>query len=166
MKPEAYLEPNQRSTTAQKMKFSIKDLFSKCDQIRNFLRIWSHLLKKSLMENFIFCAVYDRTFLRKKSYSLLPHSTHCSLHLFSISFHFFIVQYWILFYFYIYQAHQLNLKRWGGRQSEGRRAQVRSTNSLNFSPIMVGGGEEHFAILEALKRLFQHFLQHSLHIAV
>ena len=43
--------------TAQKMKFSIKDYFSKCDQIRNFLRIWSHLLKKSLMENFIFCAM-------------------------------------------------------------------------------------------------------------
>ena len=39
------------------MKFSIKDFFSKCDQIRGFLRIWSHLLKKSLMENFIFCAV-------------------------------------------------------------------------------------------------------------
>ena len=39
------------------MKFSIKDFFSKCDQIRSFLRIWSHLLKKSLMENFIFCAV-------------------------------------------------------------------------------------------------------------
>ena len=39
------------------MKFSIKDLFSKCDQIRRKLRIWSHLLKKSLMENFIFCAV-------------------------------------------------------------------------------------------------------------
>ena len=35
------------------MKFSIKDFFSKCDQIRSFLRIWSHLLKKSLMENFI-----------------------------------------------------------------------------------------------------------------
>ena len=34
--------------------FSIKDFFSKCDQIRNFLRIWSHLLKKTLMENFIF----------------------------------------------------------------------------------------------------------------
>ena len=32
--------------TAQKMKFSIKDFFSKCDQIRSFLRIWSHLLKK------------------------------------------------------------------------------------------------------------------------
>ena len=40
--------------TAQKMKFSIKDFFSECDQIRSFLRIWSHLLKKSLMENFIF----------------------------------------------------------------------------------------------------------------
>ena len=44
--------------TAQKMKFSIKDFFSKCYQIRSFLRIWSHLLKKSLIENFIFCAVY------------------------------------------------------------------------------------------------------------
>ena len=32
--------------TAQKMKFSIKDFFSKCDQICKFLRIWSHLLKK------------------------------------------------------------------------------------------------------------------------
>ena len=32
----------------------MKDFFSKCDQIRSFLRIWSHLLKKSLMENFIF----------------------------------------------------------------------------------------------------------------
>ena len=44
--------------TAQKIKFSIKDFFSKCDQVRNFLRIWSHLLKKSLMENLIFCVVY------------------------------------------------------------------------------------------------------------
>ena len=40
--------------TAQKMKFSIKNFFSKCDQIRRFLGIWSHLLKKSLMENLIF----------------------------------------------------------------------------------------------------------------
>ena len=36
--------------TAQKMKFSIKDIFSKCDQIRRKLRILLHLLKKSLME--------------------------------------------------------------------------------------------------------------------
>ena len=40
------------------MKFSIKDLFSNCDQIRSFLRIWSYLLKKSLMENFIFRPVF------------------------------------------------------------------------------------------------------------
>ena len=39
------------------MKFSIKDFFSKCDQIRSFQRIWSHLLKKCLMENFNFCAM-------------------------------------------------------------------------------------------------------------
>ena len=32
------------STTAQKMKFSIEDFLSKCDQIRSFLRIRSHLL--------------------------------------------------------------------------------------------------------------------------
>ena len=43
--------------TAQKMKFSIKDFFSKCDQIRSFLQIWLHLPKKSLMKNFIFRAV-------------------------------------------------------------------------------------------------------------
>ena len=43
--------------TAQKIKFSVKDFFSKCDQTRSNLRIWSHLLKKLLMENFIFCAV-------------------------------------------------------------------------------------------------------------
>ena len=45
-------------STAQKMKFSIKDFFSKCDQIRRNLQIWSHLLKISLMKNFIFlCSV-------------------------------------------------------------------------------------------------------------
>ena len=41
-------------STAQKIKFSIKNLFSECDQIGSFLRICSHLLKKFLMENFIF----------------------------------------------------------------------------------------------------------------
>ena len=34
--------------TAQKLKFSMRDFFSKCD----------HLLNKSLMENFICCGVY------------------------------------------------------------------------------------------------------------
>ena len=45
--------------TAQKMKFYIKDFFSKCDQIRRKLWIWSHLLKKSLIESLIFCAVFE-----------------------------------------------------------------------------------------------------------
>ena len=44
------------------MKFSVKDFFSKCDQIRNLLRIWSYLLKKSLMKNFFFGAVQDEAF--------------------------------------------------------------------------------------------------------
>ena len=39
------------------MTFSIKKFFSKCDQIRKKLRIWSHLLKRSVIENFIFYAV-------------------------------------------------------------------------------------------------------------
>ena len=39
------------------MKFSINDFFNKCDQIRSFLWIWPRLVKKSLTENFIFCAV-------------------------------------------------------------------------------------------------------------
>ena len=42
------------------MKFSNKDFSSQLGQIRSFLRIWSHLLKKFLMENFIFvCSVYQ-----------------------------------------------------------------------------------------------------------
>ena len=61
--------------TAQQMTFFIKDVFSKCDQIRR-------KLKKSLTENFIFCAVcisrykdriYDsvqmRNWVRKNTYS-------------------------------------------------------------------------------------------------
>ena len=35
----------------------MKDFLGKCDQIPRKLQIWSHLLKKSLMENFIFRAV-------------------------------------------------------------------------------------------------------------
>ena len=52
--------------TTQKMKFSIKDFFSKFDQIR----MWSQLLKKSLIENFIFFAV-PIPFLYYLRYSLL-----------------------------------------------------------------------------------------------
>ena len=50
----------------------IKDFFSKCDQIRSFLRLWSHLLKKSLMENCIFsCSAHffrESTFMVKKRF--------------------------------------------------------------------------------------------------
>ena len=53
------------SVTAQKVKFSIKGFFSKCDQVRSCLRIWSHLLKKSWMENFIFWAVSVMTLIAK-----------------------------------------------------------------------------------------------------
>ena len=45
---------SHRNHHCTKMKFSIEDFFSKCVQILSFLRIWLHLLKKSLMENFIF----------------------------------------------------------------------------------------------------------------
>ena len=40
-------ENDINSTTAQKMKISTMDFFSKCDQIRRKLRISSHILKKS-----------------------------------------------------------------------------------------------------------------------
>ena len=37
----------------------MKDFFSKCGRISSFLRIWSHLLNKSLVENFILYAGVD-----------------------------------------------------------------------------------------------------------
>ena len=46
------------------MKFSTEDFFNKCDQIRSSLWIWSHLLKKSLMKNFIFCALKNKQQVR------------------------------------------------------------------------------------------------------
>ena len=55
--------------TSQKIKFSIKDLSSKCEQIRNFRRIWSHLVEKSLMENFIFCAAVVRVKINIEVYA-------------------------------------------------------------------------------------------------
>ena len=58
----ANLWTNSSIATALKMKFSIKDFSSKCDQIRSFPRIWSYLLQKSL-ENFISCVVRRRVFL-------------------------------------------------------------------------------------------------------
>ena len=62
MKIQCSLEP----ITAQKMKFSIKDFVSKCDQIRRKLPIWSYLLKKSLMENFIIFYSGCSSFFKEK----------------------------------------------------------------------------------------------------
>ena len=63
--------------TAQKLKFSIKYFFSKCDQIRRKLRIWSHLLKKSFIENFNFlCSVCSL-----RLYSSCQKTILCEFHL-------------------------------------------------------------------------------------
>ena len=72
--------------TAQKMKFSIKDFFSKCDKIRSLLRMWLHLLKKSLMENFIFCAVGHISFICQRHYAqILIHEPGLNNMIFIIS---------------------------------------------------------------------------------
>ena len=39
--------------TEQKIKFFIREFYSKCDQIQSLLRISSYLPKKSLMGNFM-----------------------------------------------------------------------------------------------------------------
>ena len=67
----------QKLITAQKMKFPIKDFFSKYDQIRSFLRIWSHLLKISLMENFTFYAVYNLEISSREAYLLSKYVHQC-----------------------------------------------------------------------------------------
>ena len=48
-------------TLHKKLKFSIKNFFSKRHQIHRKLRIWSHLLKKSLWKTSVFvqCYVFD-----------------------------------------------------------------------------------------------------------
>ena len=76
LKP-SYLDkpPHHVMITAQKIKFAIKDFSSKCDQIRSFQRIWSHYLEKSLMENFIFCAV-DGFHRGEKVRKKLPKDCH------------------------------------------------------------------------------------------
>ena len=61
------------------MKFSIKDFFSKCDQIRSFLRIWSHLPNKFLIENFsdfskIYVYEYPETYLESYQTSVMEFS--------------------------------------------------------------------------------------------
>ena len=58
------------ANTPKKMKFSTKDFFSKYDQIRSFLQILSHLLKKSLTKNFTFGSV-ERLTLTKEDGNMI-----------------------------------------------------------------------------------------------
>ena len=66
---EFKFETKITSRHCTKKKFFIKDFFNKCDQIRSYCILhirsyWSHLLKKCLMKNFIFCAVCFGVFVR------------------------------------------------------------------------------------------------------
>ena len=66
------------SSLHKKMNFSNTDFFSKCDQIRSLLRIWSHFLKKSLMESFIFlCSSWSQ--LNNELIFLFLHHCHRDL---------------------------------------------------------------------------------------
>ena len=46
-----------RKSAAKKVKFSATAFFSKSEENHRTLQICSHMLKKSLMENFNFCVV-------------------------------------------------------------------------------------------------------------
>ena len=85
----------------KKMKFCIKNFFSKCDQIWRKLRIWSHLLKKSLMENFIFRTFkilfwfeIHKNFINLQFFSW--DNFHCTLKLFFLLLYLSVVI-WLLF---------------------------------------------------------------------
>ena len=66
VKREHYEEITYRST-AQKMKPSIKDFFSKCGQIHRKLRIWSHLLKKLILNGKLYFLCSDKWKSRESS---------------------------------------------------------------------------------------------------
>ena len=59
------------ASTAQKMKFSIKDFFSKCDKNRSLLRIWSTFTEEILNGNLHFLSSVKP---RLRSFSLKQHS--------------------------------------------------------------------------------------------
>ena len=90
------------------MTFSIKDFFSKSDQIRSFLRNWSHLLRKSLTGDFIFCAVklvitiFNESFHRPSIWHILTIGMKLLFHLAVLHFYFYKM---MLDYF----SHLLNL---------------------------------------------------------
>ena len=55
------------SQTLNKKKFSVKNFFSKFDQIHRKLVILSYLLKKALVENFFFMQINSDEFRRSKN---------------------------------------------------------------------------------------------------
>ena len=55
----------QKKTTLKKPSFiRVNDFYSKCEQIRKYLKICSYLLKKFLMENITFSAAYKANMRR------------------------------------------------------------------------------------------------------
>ena len=65
------------------MKFFIMDFFSTCRQIRRKLRIWSHLPKKSVIKNFIFCTARIILF----QHTILTH---------------YLDKFWHVYYYHVY----------------------------------------------------------------
>ena len=66
------------NNNAQKNKVSIKNYSRKCHQIRSFLRIWQHLLKKSLKETFFFWHCWSCFFIIVRNCSFLAGIIFCS----------------------------------------------------------------------------------------
>ena len=62
-------------STAQKMKFSIEDFLSKCDRNGRKLRIWSHLLKKSLILKHFLCSVGSTLLSFTSNFSFSCHTS-------------------------------------------------------------------------------------------
>ena len=105
------------------------------------------------------------------NFSFLPlHSTHCSLHLllYNLSFAYrrildTVNRIQIQSSIQITgPPNQLSKVGRGSKGKEKEHIQIKSTNLLNFTLV---SGEEYFAILETLNRLFRHFFQYSMHIA-
>ena len=92
--------------TVQKIKLFITDLFSKCDRIRSLLRIWSHLVSKSVMGNFIFCAVYGNQVATVVSFMMLDLLQNIFCSFFSFNF-FHKCLYWKWFSFSILWSYML-----------------------------------------------------------
>ena len=70
---------NTKTFTAQKLKFSVNDFLNKYEKISRKMQIWSRLLKKSIIEIFIFCEWLQSCSLR--FWSIQPWNTFKNWHL-------------------------------------------------------------------------------------